>query len=104
MVAPLTKFMVEKSKAFNLMSENGVGNQVKWKQFAEYSSLSQLNKILIFQQSQGDSKTSEKPVTHWRPRLTYHILTDCFSFDRYAIPGEIYSLLRYELLSLHLVQ
>ena len=28
-VAPLTKFIVERSKAFNLMSENGVSNEVK---------------------------------------------------------------------------
>ncbi|XP_028409930.1 cleft lip and palate transmembrane protein 1-like protein [Dendronephthya gigantea] len=71
-VAPLTKFMVEKSKAFNLMSEDG-DNATK---------------------SSAKVATSGIPVTHWRPRLTYYILTDSVSFKRHAIPGEIFSIMR----------
>ncbi|CAB3992829.1 cleft lip and palate transmembrane 1 [Paramuricea clavata] len=72
LVAPLTKFIVETSKYFNLMSEDGASNK-----------------------SSADKESSDKPITHWRPRLTFHILTDSITFDRYAIPGEIYPLLRF---------
>ncbi|XP_046842338.1 cleft lip and palate transmembrane protein 1-like protein [Xenia sp. Carnegie-2017] len=67
-VAPLTKFMVEQSKTFNLMSKHN-------------------NK-------ENTENFSERPTTHWRPRLTFHILTDPISFHRSAIPGEIHPLLK----------
>ncbi|XP_032228354.2 cleft lip and palate transmembrane protein 1-like protein [Nematostella vectensis] len=34
------------------------------------------------------------PVSHWRPTLNFHVMSEKVAFNRYAIPGEIFSLLR----------
>ncbi|XP_031564751.1 cleft lip and palate transmembrane protein 1-like protein [Actinia tenebrosa] len=37
---------------------------------------------------------SELPVSHWRKKLSFHILSEKVVFERFAIPAEIYSFLR----------
>ena len=59
--------------------------------------------FLLCLQSTPNHDPHNTPVTHWRPRLRFYVLTDPVSFNRFAIPSEIYPILRYQLISYWIV-
>ena len=73
---PLTKYAVKQDKAFNLLSETP--NESKDK-------------------STNKRKSSERPVTHWKPKLTLNIISEPLSLSQRALPGEIAPLLKYRI-------
>ncbi|XP_077982293.1 lipid scramblase CLPTM1L-like isoform X1 [Glandiceps talaboti] len=40
------------------------------------------------------SKGTEKPVSHWKPSLLIGVVTDLQTFDRFAIPKDVYTYMR----------
>ncbi|KAK6490476.1 cleft lip and palate transmembrane protein 1-like protein [Huso huso] len=70
LVAQLTSYMVLKPQEVNLISGEDPT-----------------------QQSEPHRKTTnvpDKPVAHWRSRLTFNIMADDFSFDGESLPGDVH--------------
>lgn len=42
----------------------------------------------------GATSTSDRPVSHWRSRLTLNIVSDHFLFDREYLPSDVHRYLR----------
>lgn len=68
--APLTTYAVAKDQAINLLSKESDKS------------------------AQTSKPPSGTPITHWRPKLTFHVVQGKAVFDRYGIPGEIYHYIR----------
>lgn len=65
---PLTSFNVPQSKVVNLLTDKAPN--VSW-------------------------HVREKPVTHWKSKLTINIVQDKVSFQQHAIPGELYRFIKF---------
>lgn len=42
----------------------------------------------------GAASTSDHPVSHWRSRLTFNIVSDHFLFDKEYLPSDVHRYLR----------
>lgn len=42
----------------------------------------------------GDSAVADRPVSHWRSRLTLNVVTDHFLFDKASLPSDVHRYLR----------
>lgn len=66
--APITTFMVPQSTTFNLLMDETLQEKPKM--------------------------TNDKPVTHWRSKVTVSVMEDEIAFERMAVPGEVMRYLR----------
>lgn len=46
------------------------------------------------QRSPGGDEEVDRPVSHWRSRLTLNIVAENFLFDREAIPSDVHRYMR----------
>ncbi|XP_039534367.1 cleft lip and palate transmembrane protein 1-like protein [Pimephales promelas] len=46
------------------------------------------------QQKQSSESDLERPVSHWRSRLTLNVVSENFQFDREALPGDVHRYMR----------
>ncbi len=65
----LTSFAQKQAKAFNLLNKE---EEIKSK----------------------NDKFSDRPITHWKPKITLNIVSKPLSLSRHALPGEIAHLLK----------
>uniref|UniRef100_A0A672L400 Lipid scramblase CLPTM1L n=1 Tax=Sinocyclocheilus grahami TaxID=75366 RepID=A0A672L400_SINGR len=47
------------------------------------------------QQKQSSDSELDRPVSHWRSRLTVNVVSENFQFDREALPGDVHRYMRY---------
>jgi hypothetical protein len=73
-ITSLTRFAPKQAKAFNLLNKNINGFEEEDK-------------------SKND-KFSDRPITHWKPKITLNIVSKPLSLSRNALPGEIAHLLK----------
>lgn len=69
---PLTKYTPKQAKAFNLLNK-GIYDEEK---------------------ETTNQKGSERPITHWKPKLVLNIVSTPLALSRRALPGEIAHLLK----------
>uniref|UniRef100_A0A8C4XBF7 Lipid scramblase CLPTM1L n=1 Tax=Erpetoichthys calabaricus TaxID=27687 RepID=A0A8C4XBF7_ERPCA len=69
-VTQLTTYMVPKPQEINLISGE------------ETTQMSESQKTI--------TDVPDRPITHWRSRLTLNIMADHFSFDREAVPADVH--------------
>ncbi|KAJ8386809.1 hypothetical protein AAFF_G00166040 [Aldrovandia affinis] len=75
LVAQLTTFMLPKPPEISLISSQDTSQQSE-------------------QQRSAGHAPSNKPVTHWRSRLTLNIVAEEFAFDKEALPSDVHRYLR----------
>uniref|UniRef100_A0A9J8A583 Lipid scramblase CLPTM1L n=1 Tax=Cyprinus carpio carpio TaxID=630221 RepID=A0A9J8A583_CYPCA len=46
------------------------------------------------QQKQSSDSEQDRPVSHWRSRLTVNVVSENFLFDREALPGDVHRYMR----------
>ncbi|XP_016099172.1 cleft lip and palate transmembrane protein 1-like protein [Sinocyclocheilus grahami] len=51
------------------------------------------------QQKQSSDSELDRPVSHWRSRLTVNVVSENFQFDREALPGDVHRYMRVHLVT-----
>ncbi len=46
------------------------------------------------QRKQSSDSELDRPVSHWRSRLTVNVVSENFLFDREALPGDVHRYMR----------
>ncbi|XP_018587456.1 lipid scramblase CLPTM1L isoform X2 [Scleropages formosus] len=60
----------------------------------EVSLISGEEEVRPEQQKRVGDRASDKPVSHWRSRLTLNVVSEDFTFDREALPSDVHRYLR----------
>ncbi|XP_026205217.1 cleft lip and palate transmembrane protein 1-like protein [Anabas testudineus] len=91
-VAQLTTYMVPKPPEISLIS--GEDQTQAQAEAAQQKKLRDGNPTAGGGAGSGATSTSDRPVSHWRSRLTLNIVSDHFLFDREYLPSDVHRYLR----------